>query len=360
MTYYIFGARSIAIGTERALQKLNMLKNLSGFLVSSLEGNPSVIDGYPVFELSALSSQMSAEQKAASIVYIAASENAHPEIARLLAEAGFVHQRPVTSSLEAELMERYYQSLGLFPSVHSLPGRGAAARLCVFSARFCRDKALRSEPDFPEYVHSLLLGCDANPEASEKIQADFYDNTGDNISNKNPNYCEMTAHYWIWKHLAEIPEDYVGVFHYRRKLELSDEDLQRIRANNVDAVLPFPMLHLPDAREHHTRYVKERDWETMLRALEEVHPEWMDRYDAVFSQPYFYNYNLLVAKKSVFSEYCQWLFPILFRTEDLSVPRESVRADRYLAYMSESLTTLYFMSRAEDLNIAHTGRILYT
>ena len=40
------------------------------------------------------------------------------------------------------------------------------------------------------------------------------DNTLDNISNKNSNYCELTAIYWLWKNY-ELP-DYIGITHYRR------------------------------------------------------------------------------------------------------------------------------------------------
>ncbi|MBQ3778942.1 MAG: DUF4422 domain-containing protein, partial [Fibrobacter sp.] len=42
--------------------------------------------------------------------------------------------------------------------------------------------------------------------------------TCDNISEKNPNYCELTALYWAWKNIRKIyPEiQYIGLNHYRR------------------------------------------------------------------------------------------------------------------------------------------------
>lgn len=39
------------------------------------------------------------------------------------------------------------------------------------------------------------------------------DNTGDNISAKNSNYCELTGLYWAWKNLEC---QYIGLCHYRR------------------------------------------------------------------------------------------------------------------------------------------------
>lgn len=44
------------------------------------------------------------------------------------------------------------------------------------------------------------------------------DNTGINISNKNPFYGENTFHYWIWKNdlLRGIDYEWIGFCHYRR------------------------------------------------------------------------------------------------------------------------------------------------
>ena len=113
------------------------------------------------------------------------------------------------------------------------------------------------------------------------------------------------------------------------------------------------MPYEPNIHEHHKRYIKDVDWNALLTAISELHPEYNDKVDKIFEQQYLYNYNIMLAKNEVLIEYCDWLFPILARTEELSEPKGCDRCDRYIGYMGENLTTLYFMANKDKYNIAH-------
>lgn len=54
-------------------------------------------------------------------------------------------------------------------------------------------------------------------------------------------------------------------------------------------------------------------------------------------------------------EYCEWLFPILFRIEELPNPDGTKKPNRYIGYIGETLETIYFMANKDQLNIVHAG-----
>ena len=366
MNTYIFGAKATAAGLCKAFYMLEPEKEIKGFLVSSMKGNAPKIWDVPVNTVEQLCNEISDSEKENIEIYVAVPETLHDEIGHYLRDNAFYNVIFLDSHKEASIMEQFYEREGQYRSVHSLPFSDSRSdsipKLTIYAASFYKDKPLKYPPTNPEYVKKLFLGCDGAVKAGVDIagKADFYDNTGDNISDKNPNRCEMTAHYWVWKNRLDTDDEYVGICHYRRTLDLSDEDLIRVKENDVDVVLPFPMIHYPSARVQHTWYVPEKDFELLQRVVGELQPSYAEKFDEIFNEPYFYNYNMMLAKKEVFADYCGFLYPILDRIEELSEPKGTDRHDRYTAYMSESLTNLYFMANLNNLKIYHTGRFLYT
>ena len=342
----IYGAQMVAVSVYYALKALYPDCEVIAFVVSEHKGNPLSIDGVPVVALR--------ECIIENVQFVIATpENHHDSIIHMLENRGIKNYQCIDSKLEAALMEKYYSTSGKFLSLHSLNRGEAKASLSVYLSKFYKDQALKGEYKFPDWIHPLQAGA-----ALTDIRvAAFQDNEGDNISYKNSNYSELTVMYWIAKH---ADDEYLGLFHYRRILDVTEEDLYRFIENDIDVILPYPTIHYPNIYEHHKRYLKEADWKTMLQVLHECAPGYMEKLPNIFQGQYFYNYNMLIAKKKVFREYCDWLFPILSKVEKLSIPKGSERADRYIGYLGENLTTLYFMAHEGDLKIAHTGRLMLT
>ena len=357
MELIIFGAQGYALGEYKALNTLYPRRVIPFFIVSKMGGNAPELGNIPVREIEVVSSEMSQEEKCKLEVVIATPENVQPEIEETLENYGFHHYRRLDSVRWGELMKMFHIKMSRFLPLAALPVGYNKSFIRIYMAKSHKDRPLKNIPVLPDYTYPLQVGA-ANAEGSI---ADLSDNKGENISEKNVNYSELTGLYWIWKNKLSVsgtPEgeygQYYGLAQYRRMLVFSDDDLLRLQDNDVDVVLPYPMPYEPNINAHHERYLKDTDWKALLIALKELEPEYYEYLSEVLEQQYLYNYNVILAKKTVLREYCEWLFPILERVEELSEPKGCNRADRYIGYMGETLETLYFMRNTDRLNITHT------
>lgn len=84
----------------------------------------------------------------------------------------------------------------------------------------------------------------------------YRDNEGDNISGKNPDYCELTAQYWAWKN---IDCDYYGFFHYRRYLTFH-RVCPVMESGKILGKRQHPYIELDSVWDDLTPYWMEAEW----------------------------------------------------------------------------------------------------
>lgn len=356
MDIAVYGAQGMALGAYEALRHLFPSRKVLCFLVTERGTNADRLAGIPVLELKHFSDITLGEEKKNIEVLIATPEAVMPEIEKNLDVCGFSAHVRLTSARWAILMGYHYAGNGAYMPLSAYPVGCRKADLCVFMAKCHMDKPLKYPYTIPKWVTPIQTGA----VLCEKRIADIQDCQGEHISEKNKNYSELTALYWIWRNRLiqqskESEREYYGLVHYRRILDLSEDDVLRLMDNHVDVVLPYPMPYEPNIGVHHARYVKEEDWEAVLTAVGELEPTYAKSCSGIMKQRYFYNYNILIARKQILESYCRWLFPILQRVEELSVPKGRDRDDRYIGYIGESLLTLYFMANQDRLAIAHAG-----
>ena len=356
MDLVIYGAKGLALGIYEAIRHLYPERNIRCFLVTNRQGNAETLSGTPVLALNDFAKALSEEEKEKIEILIAVPEDVMPEIEKSLDEQGLYYHVRMNSIRWAKLMGYYYSGNRKYYPLEMLPVGFHKSELHVFMAKYFRDRPLSVQLDLPEWIVPIQVGAAL---CKERL-AELLDCDGPNISEKNGNYSELTALYWIWKNcLLKNPkketEEYYGLVHYRRTLAISEDDVYRLMDNGVDVVLPYPMPYEPDIEEHHKQYLRDEDWDAVRKAVQELEPEYADRFREVLKQRYLYNYNIILARKEVLADYCCWLFPILERIEESSVPVGKDRNDRYIGYIGETLETLYFMVNRDGLHIAHAG-----
>lgn len=226
----------------------------------------------------------------------------------------------------------------------------SSGELKVFMVKSDKDKALNKKVDLPSWIIPIQAGraC-TDLEISEVT-----DNKGDNISERNARYCELTAMYWIWKH---ADYKYIGLCHYRRHFVIDETDVNYLLGSDIDVVLPIPTVCNGSVKEYYYRNHVASHFEDMMRLLKDKYFEYYKTAKDVFNKEYYYACNMLIARRDVFDEYCNWLFNILFELEEICEPQTDKYHGRYMGFLAERLTSLYFMHNKDKLKIAHVDKI---
>lgn len=337
--FYIYGAQVVAYGAYKAISHL-CGKLPKCFMVNRSEGNPGNIEG-----ISVCSNLENIPRD--SLVIVAVTELLQGEVVALLERKGFTNLFILTQHEEHLLMSAYFASIGKFP-VAELSKDTHSTDLAMYEVRNHRDKPLSIRPPLQYFEHTIQAGA----AITDKRIADLLDNTGENISNQNKQYCEMTATYWVWKNTQH---DWKGIEHYRRHLLVKPEML----TDDVDAILPLPYICYPNTLAQFSRFVSEDVLQALLRALEELHPDEYESYLSILHGQYQYTYNLVCARKRVFDDYCIWFFRITEHMERMADKVPEIENIRALSYVAEVLTNLYFMSHQDVWRIRHVEKAIY-
>lgn len=245
--------------------------------------------------------------------------------------------------------------------------------------------------------HECLLPIHVGKDLSNFDLGIIGDNTGDNISKKNPIYSELTGLYWLWKN---VDADYKGLFHYRRcfsyepnhrlivikqtiqqyinkllflfrvkkeatisilhkydNFEEYEDHIKRFCSNleieltpDVNVIAPFPITFLTKPTKSHVMYIGGFYMDLLGEIIEQNYPDFYKYYQEATEGNVFYYGNLSIMDKETFNEYCSLLFDVLQKHEEESINRNYVidlyheRAySRVPAYLGELLTNAFIL-----------------
>ena len=198
----------------------------------------------------------------------------------------------------------------------------------------------------------------------EGVTCDFADNDGENISDRNPVYNELTVLYWAWKNYDKLGDpDRIGLMHYRRyfyfdpsvtdvrlrttvgkeafaeKARLTEDALGSFFQEG-DFICPRPSRRT-SVRRHYAMTHRIEDLDLAVSILKKHFPNYAEAADAYLGGEDNYFFNMFVFPKEIFFRYAEYMFTIL--EEYVRVKGEGERL-----FISERLTGIFIRQLIEE------------
>lgn len=352
-TLYFYGA---GLRSEEILQMQRegfpFLKKPEAFLVTGKKNNsfenPEKLDGIPIYSIDEIR-----EFPENSAIVVIAMDIYHNEIRQKLADSSVTYPDIyyLTDAMEQlltrEFLENYLAKRGLsagflpFADDCKVDSGLYQERIHTYSVMCERDTKTAAHFEVVPWISNIQAGT----ATAEKRIADICDDAGENISALNPYYNELTGLYWVWKNTEH---DFSGICHYRRRFE-SNTVLLPLINDEADIILPLPFVVGHDLRTYYQHWGEAIYYDTMLQIIKEKYPAYYDTAIWCASHPVFIPNNICIARKDILSEYCAFLFDVVFSVEDKMAAYDGKKQKR--CWLSEHVSTIYFIHHIRDYRV---------
>lgn len=172
------------------------------------------------------------------------------------------------------------------------------------------------------------------------------DDSGDNISDQNCYYSELTGLYWVWKNVRDM--EYVGTCHYRRYLlhqgsPFTEQGIADV-LSNYDVITTKTLQLNYSYYEGFCSHHKPMYLDETARVIAERYPEYHETFSQLVHEKHTYFGNMLICRKELYDAYCTWLFDILFELQRrIKVEEEDSYHRRIFGFISEFLQYVWIV-----------------
>ena len=188
------------------------------------------------------------------------------------------------------------------------------------------------------------------------------DDNGDNISEKNPNYCELTGLYYAWKNIAA---DVIGLVHYRRYFTAKKLSYRKrhkpfecvLDNNELSALLKRGDIIVPNKRKYYIESLYSHYCHTLdgmhldlaREIVEDKYPEYLEYVDKAYNSTSGYMFNMTIMKKQYLDEYCSFIFTVLGVMEGrIDISGLDAFSARLFGRVSEILFNAYILKKRDE------------
>ena len=216
------------------------------------------------------------------------------------------------------------------------------------------------------------------------------DDTGDNISHLNREFCELTSMYWAWKNYDKLGNpDYIGFMSYRRFLIFNEFEFDKHEQNKVekaykevwtnsienfiekyglnletinkyikkyDLILPMKselkLVNTNSVREDYAKNIEGvnvEDYDKMVKFICKNYPDYKDYILEQRDSSRRYFYQMFIVRRDLFFDYCNFLFWVLGKLDKvIDTSKYSINGKRTLAYLGEALFDCYMRKLIDE------------